>query len=230
MFEEKVHTAMKDIPPSGDIAVEGTASGSTVDKYKRIKWSSIFAGLVSDNFKADVDRYRHLENKSWLYVILNRQGLWALAEYRFSRWACTKIHTPVIRQILRLFCHVWHKLIEITTGIDLPYQADIGKGLYIGHFGGIIVNPSVKMGEYCNLSQDITIGIAGRGEMRGSPTIGDRVYVGSGARLIGRITIGNDVAIGANAVVTKDLPDNAVAVGVPAKIISYEGSRDFVAY
>jgi serine O-acetyltransferase len=66
--------------------------------------------------------------------------------------------------------------------------------------------------------------------MRGSPTIGDRVYVGSGARLIGRITIGNDVAIGANAVVTKNLPDNAVAVGVPAKIISYEGSKDFVVY
>jgi serine O-acetyltransferase len=221
---------MKDIPTSGDMAVERTTSGSVVDDHKRIRWGSIVAGLVSDNFRADVERYMLMENKSWIYVVLNRQGLWALAEYRFSRWACTKIHVPVIRQVLRLFCHVWHKLIEITTGIDLPYQADIGKGLYIGHFGGIIVNPSVKIGEYCNLSQDITIGIAGRGEKRGSPTIGDRVYVGSGARLIGRITIGNDVAIGANAVVTKDLPDNAVAVGVPAKIISYEGSRDFVAY
>jgi serine O-acetyltransferase len=221
---------MKDIPTSGDMAVERTTSGSLVDDHKRIRWGSIVAGLVSDNFRADVERYMLMENKSWIYVVLNRQGLWALAEYRFSRWACTKIHVPLIRPVLRLFCHVWHKLIEITTGIDVPYQADIGKGLYIGHFGGIIVNPSVKIGEYCNLSQDITIGIAGRGEKRGSPTIGDRVYVGSGARLIGRITIGNDVAIGANAVVTKDLPDNAVAVGVPAKIISYDGSRDFVVY
>jgi serine O-acetyltransferase len=171
-----------------------------------------------------------MENKSWLYVVLNRQGLWALAEYRFSRWVRTRVHLPLIKQVLKLFCHVWHKLIEITTGIDLPHQADIGKGLYIGHFGGIIINPSVKIGEYCNLSQDITLGIAGRGEKRGSPTIGARVYIGSGARLIGPITIGNDVAIGANAVVTKDLPNNAVAVGVPAKIISYKGSRDFVVY
>src|ERR671932_1575146 len=188
---------MEDIHTPADDVVESTASSPVVNPPKRLMRGSFFASVVSDNFRADVERYMLMENKSWIYVVLNRQGLWALAEYRFSRWACTKIHVPVIRQVLRLFCHVWHKLIEITTGIDLPYQADIGKGLYIGHFGGIIVNPSVKIGEYCNLSQDITIGIAGRGEKRGSPTIGDRVYVGSGARLIGRITIGNDVAIGA---------------------------------
>jgi serine O-acetyltransferase len=221
---------MEDIYTPADSVVKSTTSDSVVDDHKHISWRSIFVGLVSENFRADVERYRLMENKSWLYVVLNRQGLWALAEYRFSRWARTRVNIPLIREVLKLFCHVWHKLIEITTGIDLPYQADIGKGLYIGHFGGIIINPSVKMGEYCNLSQDITIGIAGRGEKRGSPTIGNRVYIGSGARLIGAITIGNDVAIGANAVVTKDLPDKAVAVGVPAKIISYEGSRDFVVY
>jgi serine O-acetyltransferase len=72
--------------------------------------------------------------------------------------------------------------------------------------------------------------VGGRGENRGSPKLGDRVFVGPGACLFGSITIGNDVAIGANAVVTKDLPDNAVAVGVPAKIVSYKGSQDFIDY
>lgn len=183
-----------------------------------------------NNFKADVDRYVYMGVGSWLYVLLTKQGLWALAEYRFSRWVLTKVRIPVVRQVLNLFSLVWHKLIEVTTGIDIPKHADIGKGLYIGHFGGIIVNPDVKIGDYCNLSQDITIGIGGRGEKQGCPTIGDRVFVGPGVRIIGPIAIGNDVAIGANAVVTKDLPDLAVAVGVPAKIISYRGSQDFVAY
>jgi serine O-acetyltransferase len=131
---------------------------------------------------------------------------------------------------LKLFGFIWHKLIEITTGIDIPNQAEVGKGLYIGHFGGIFLNSGVKMGEYCNLSQGVTIGVGGRGENSGCPKLGDRVFIGPGAKIFGPITIGNDVAIGANAVVTKDLPDNAVAVGIPAKIISYKGSKDFIVY
>ncbi len=183
-----------------------------------------------ENFRADLDRYVVVENKHWLYLLFMKQGLWALAEYRYSRWVFTQVHIPIVRQFLRLFGVLWHKLIEITTGIDLPSRADIGKGLYIAHFGGIFINDEVKMGDYCTLSQDITIGIAGRGDKRGCPKLGDKVYLAPGSRIIGPITIGNEVAIGTNAVVTKDLPDKAVAVGVPAKIISYQGNADFTAY
>ena len=84
------------------------------------------------------------------------------------------------------------------------------------------------MGEFCNLSQGVTIGQAGRGGEQYSPVIGDRVYIAPGVKIFGKVMIGNDVAIGANAVVTKDLPDNAVAVGIPAKIVSYDSSGDFV--
>jgi serine O-acetyltransferase len=86
------------------------------------------------------------------------------------------------------------------------------------------------MGECCNLSQGVTIGQAGRGHERHVPIIGDRVYIGPGAKLFGRITIGNDVAIGANAVVTKDIPDNAVSVGVPARVINFNSSREFIEF
>jgi serine O-acetyltransferase len=86
------------------------------------------------------------------------------------------------------------------------------------------------IGENCNISQGVTIGQAGREGKQLTPIIGDRVYIGPGAKIFGGIKIGNDVAIGANAVLTKDLPDNAVAVGVPAKIVSYEGSHDFVIF
>jgi serine O-acetyltransferase len=121
-------------------------------------------------------------------------------------------------------------LIEITTGISLPFTAEIGRGFYIGHFGQIFVSPDAVIGECCNISQGVTIGQAGRGEQQFVPLIGDRVYLGPGAKVIGKVRIGNDVAIGANAVVTKDLPDNAVAVGVPAQIINFESSRDFVRF
>lgn len=183
-----------------------------------------------ENFRADLDRYVLIENRHWLYLFLMKQGLWAIAEYRYSRWVLLEVQIPLIRQFLRLIGILWHKLIEITTGIDLPSRADIGKGLYIAHFGGIFINDEVKMGDYCTISQDITIGIAGRGDKRGCPKLGDQVYLAPGARIIGPITIGNEVTIGTNAVVTKDLPDKAVAVGVPAKIISYQGNADFTAY
>lgn len=183
-----------------------------------------------ENFKADLDRYVAVEEKHWLYLLLTKQGLWALAEYRYSRWVFTGVKLPGIQHILKLVGILWHKLVEITTGIDLPSRAQIGKGIYIAHFGGIFINEHVKIGDYCTLSQNITIGIAGRGDKRGCPTLGDRVYLAPGSRVIGSITIGNEVAIGANAVVTKDLPDKAVAVGVPAKVISYKGNADFTTY
>jgi len=185
-----------------------------------------------DDLREDIDRYVFMGNdeKSWLFMLLAHQGLWALMEYRLHRWVDLRVNIPIIRQILRLFCFLWHKFIQIITGIDLPHKADLGKGLYINHFGGITLNPEVKIGEFCNLSPDITIGFGGRGDKQGCPTLGDRVFIGPGARIFGPITIGSDVAIGANAVVTKDLPEQAVAVGIPAKVINYKGAQDFVHY
>ncbi len=183
-----------------------------------------------EKYRADIDRYVVTQKRSWLYVTLTQQGLWALAEYRFSHWVRTEVKLPVFKQIFKTFSFIWHKIIEITTGIDIPSNTQIGSGFYIGHFGGIIINEEVKIGENCNISQGVTIGVGGRGENSGCPVIGDRVFIGPGAKVFGKIKIGNDVAIGANAVVTKDLPDNAVAVGIPAKIINYQGSQDFILY
>jgi len=180
--------------------------------------------------KADIDRYVYMDNLSWVRVILSKQGIWALTQYRLSRWVHTQVHIPGIRQILKAFCAIWQKLIEIMTGMEIPNRAEIGKGVFIPHAGGIYIHCDVKIGDYCHLSQEVTIGIGGRKEKRGCPKIGDRVYIAPGAKIFGAITIGNDVAIGANAVVTKDIPDNAVAVGIPAQVISYQGSKDFVLY
>ena len=113
-------------------------------------------------------------------------------------------------------------------GISIPPDTQIGSGFYIGHFGGIVVNRRCVIGKNCNISQGVTLGQANRGKNKGYPTLGDNVYIGPGAKIVGAVKIGNNVAIGANCVVTKDIPDDSVVVGIPGRIISKEGSKGYV--
>ncbi len=186
--------------------------------------------------KYDLYRYFYPDNHTdslslvgKLRKIVLTQGIWALVVYRAGSW-CVRNRRSYggLPRLLLPFLTIWQKLVEMTTGIEIPFTAQIGRGLYIGHFGQIILSPMAVLGECCNISQGITIGQAGRGDQQFVPLIGDRVYIGPGAKLFGKLTIGNDVAIGANAVVTRDLPDNAVAVGIPAKVINLGSSRDFI--
>ena len=113
-------------------------------------------------------------------------------------------------------------------GISISQNVKIGSGFFISHFGGIIVNPNCIIGKNLNINQGVTLGQVNRGKKKGSPIIGDNVYIATGAKIIGAVKIGNNVAIGANCVVTKDIPNNAVVVGVPGKVISYNGTKDYV--
>lgn len=106
---------------------------------------------------------------------------------------------------------------QIFLGIVLPRHAKIGKGIRIYHYSGIVINPNVVIGMNCSIRQNVTIG--NRKTKNDCPIIGDNCDIGAGAKIIGAIKIGNNVSIGANAVVLTDVPDNATAVGVPAKII-----------
>ena len=106
------------------------------------------------------------------------------------------------------------------TFINIPATVKAGDGLYIGHLGRIIINPNVTLGNNVNLSTGITIGQANRGDKKGAPTIGNNVIIGCGAKILGNINIGDNVRIGANAVVLIDVKDNTTAVGIPAKIIN----------
>lgn len=91
-----------------------------------------------------------------------------------------------------------------------------------------MVHPDVKIGWNCNISNRVTLGISSRGKNKGVPQIGNDVYIGPGAVIIGHIVIGNNVAIGANCVVTKDVPANAVVAGIPGQVISCNGSAGYV--
>ncbi len=163
-------------------------------------------------------------------IILLTKGIWAIAVYRFRRWSTYELKLPVLAKLFRMIGGFLNLAIEISTGIHIGPEIDIGPGFYIGHFGCIFLGEETRIGKFFNISNECTVGLAGRGENWGLPVIGDFVFMAAGAKAIGKIRIGNHVAIGTNAVVTKDLPDNAVAVGIPAKIISYAGSKDFVLF
>ncbi|UVT17875.1 MAG: serine acetyltransferase [Nitrospira sp.] len=112
-------------------------------------------------------------------------------------------------------------------GIEISRSAEIGRGFYIGHYGGITISGLARIGRDVNISQLVTIGVSGRGENRGVPIIGDNVYIAPGAKIFGKIRVGNNVKIGANAVVHKDIPDDAVVVLDPGfRIISFRGKRE----
>lgn len=117
---------------------------------------------------------------------------------------------------------------QFKYGISIPYNTDIGPGLYIGHFGGVVVSSEAKIGYNCNINQEVTIGAAYGGKYPGTPIILNNVYFGPGSKIIGGITIGNNVAIGANCVVTKSVDDYSVVIGVPARVVSMKGSSEYV--
>ena len=124
---------------------------------------------------------------------------------------------------LSIFNHYKYKF-----GVWVAHSTLIGEGFYIGHVGGIVVSDRAVIGKNCNISQGVTIGASNRGRRKGTPIIGDNVYIGPGAKIFGAITVGNNVAVGANCVVTTDVPDHAVIVGIPGKVISLEGSTGYV--
>lgn len=131
-------------------------------------------------------------------------------------------------RLLFYFYFLWMRRLKYKYGIDISYRTTIGKGLYIGHFGGIVIHGDAVIGENCNLSQGMTIGILARGNTSGVPKIGDRVFIGPGAVLLGGINVGNDVLIGTNAIVTFDVAEKSVVASPLSTIISNKGSMDYI--
>jgi len=146
-----------------------------------------------------------------------RQGLWVMVVYRFGRWRYG-IQSVVLRKLCSII-YKWLKILsQILTGIDLPCETTVGRRLRIDHFGGVIISGDTVIGDDVILRHGVTLGLKHEGQ-RGAPTLGNRVEIGAGAKLLGPIVIGDGAIIGANAVVLKDVPAGAIAVGIPARII-----------
>jgi len=151
--------------------------------------------------------------------------------FKYNFWLRTCLYLrskPLLKYSIYPFALYLLSRLKYKLGISIVPSTKIGSGFYIGHFGGIVVNNMCVIGKNCNISQGVTLGQANRGKNKGYPILGDNIYIGPGAKIVGGVKIGNNVAIGANCVVTKDIPDNSVVVGVPGTVISNKGSKEYV--
>lgn len=160
---------------------------------------------------------RRYGNKGILRNLLN-PGFRYMFFFRIC--ACLKQR----RSLLYFLPYLLLRHYKYKYGIEIHPQTKVGAGFYIGHFGGIVVNTNAVIGCNVNISQGVTVGSVNRGRKCGFPTIGNNVYIGPGAKILGNIHVGDNSAIGANAVVLDDVPDNCCVGGIPAKIISNNGA------
>lgn len=184
-----------------------------------------------ENLREDLRRYGDGAGQQARALVL-APPLWAVVAYRFSRWVYTARLPRPARKALGVASSLLNTLANVATNIELPPQAEIGPGLFIAHTGYVVLGPRVVLGRHCTLTQGVTIGHAGGGDQSWleCPVLGDRVYVGPGAAVIGPVTVGHDALIGVNAVVTRAVPPRGVAVGNPASVISLKGSFALISY
>jgi serine O-acetyltransferase len=151
-----------------------------------------------------------------LQVIFAYPGVHAIWGHRISHWLWNRG--------ARLAARTFGELTRILTGVEIHPGAVLGSGLFIDHATGVVIGETAEVGEDVTIYHGVTLGGSGRDTGKRHPTIGDRVIIGAGAKVLGAIKIGDDSRIGANAVVVKEVPSSAVVVGVPGQVISRTGT------
>lgn len=155
-------------------------------------------------YRADLQRYGGKVSKG---------DLWLRKFHYYLR----KVETEQ-NALLRLYYRFCFRRVKEKHGIEISYAVKIGKGVYFGHPYNITVNDGAVIGENCNLHKGVLIGQENRGERKGAPTIGNCVWIGVNAAIVGKVNIGNDVLIAPNSFVNCDVPDHSVVFGNPCII------------
>jgi serine O-acetyltransferase len=194
--------------------------GARASPARRVRWWRLLY--------LDYRRYR-AAGRSAAATIFLTQGFWASAVYRVSHAFVDTLPEGVLQTAARALAALAQKAVEIFTGICIPRDCEVGAGLYLPSFGGIILSHGA-IGENCTIEHNVTLGIAGKGEERGRPTIGNRVFVGAHSMIVGKITIGDDAVIFPGSIVTRPVPPRAVVMGHPARVVSSEGSFEWIVY
>lgn len=152
-----------------------------------------------------------------LEVILLYSGLHALIFYRISK-ILFRLRIPILPRFISQFA-------RFITGIEIHPGARIGRGLFIDHGMGVVIGETTIIGDNVILFQGVTLGGTGKEKGKRHPTIGNNVVIGTGAKVLGNISIGDNSYVGANAVVIKDVPPNSTVVGVPGRITKQDGKK-----
>lgn len=162
-------------------------------------------------------RERDPAAKSNLEAALLYPGLHAVLAHRAAHALYEKKHYTVARAI--------SQAARFLTGIEIHPGAKIGKGLFIDHGAAVVIGETAEIGDNCTLYQGVTLGGTGKEAGKRHPTLGNNVMVGSGAKVLGGFTIGDNTKIASNAVVLGPVPANSTAVGIPARIVKMNGQR-----
>ncbi|MCH3972600.1 MAG: serine O-acetyltransferase [Oscillospiraceae bacterium] len=171
------------------------------------------------NLKSEIDSImdRDPAARSRTEVYFLYSGFKAVRSYRHAHWWLEKGHPFIARWISQRARH--------KTGIEIHPGAKIGKGLFIDHGMGVVIGETTEIGDNCTLYQGVTLGGTGKDKGKRHPTLGNNVLVGSGAKILGPMKIGDNARIAAGAVVLDEVPANATAVGVPARVVRINGVR-----
>jgi serine O-acetyltransferase len=177
--------------------------------------------------RADVYRYRgKADARAFVNSYLHDPG------FRFTYYLRKVSFYSRKKRSLAIFSYIYNRILlhhyRFKYGFDISPTTSIGPGLYIGHFGGIVISPYAVLGSNINIAQGVTIGAASRGPRTGAPTLEDRVWVGANAIIVGKVTIGREALIAPGAYVNFDVPPQSVVLGNPGKVVSNSGSRGYV--
>lgn len=178
------------------------------------KKTSFFASVKED---VQSIRERDPAARSNFEVLMLYSGLHAVIWYRIAHRLYQKKHFFLARWISQ---HARH-----TTGIEIHPGATIGKGLFIDHGSGVVIGETAEIGDYCTIYHGVTLGGTGKDVGKRHPTLLNNVLVGAGAKILGPLTIGNNVRVAAGSVVLENIPDNCTAVGIPAKVVRKDGKK-----
>jgi serine O-acetyltransferase len=155
--------------------------------------------------------------RSSLEILLLYPGVKALAFHRLAH--------ALYRAGVPFFPRAISELSRFLTGIEIHPGARIGRNLIIDHGMGVVIGETAEIGDDCLIYHGVTLGGVDLNPVKRHPTLGNHVVVGSGAKILGDIRIGNHARIGSNSVVIKEVPDHCTATGIPAKIVSSKGVR-----
>jgi serine O-acetyltransferase len=188
------------------------------DVSARLAFEGVHPTLMETwaDFRADLDRYRAFGESS-RRIVLN-PAVWCIFWYRIGRWIYSGGNYSWCRTPLKLAHVAGSVWIEAFLQMRLNVRARIGPGLLIAHCGGITLHPDVVIGRHCDLAHHVTLGTLGVGKL-GVPKLGNNVYVGTNAVVVGPIFVADGARIAANSLVNRDVPPGATVMGVPAVIV-----------
>jgi serine O-acetyltransferase len=157
--------------------------------------------------------------KGYLEAALCHTPWHGVCLYRVAHWLHTRFHLRLVPRLLSVVARFW-------SGVEIHPAAKIGKSLFIDHGTGVVIGETTQIGDDCVMFHNVTLGGTGKHAGKRHPTIGNNAYIGTGAILLGRISVGDNAKIGANSfVIMHDVPTNSTVAGTPARLVKLNGKK-----